>query len=52
MCPVCIATAALIAGSTTSTGGLAVFIAKTIRKKKAANEIPAPSKAKENANGQ
>lgn len=52
MCPVCIATAALIAGSTTSTGGLAVLIAKQFRKKKGATEIPAESKAKENHNGQ
>jgi hypothetical protein len=52
MCPVCIATAALIAGSTTSTGGLAVLIASKFRKKKVANEVPAQTKAKENHHGQ
>ena len=52
MCPVCIATAALIAGGTTSTGGLAVLIAKKFRKKKVGNEIPAQNKAKENHHGQ
>jgi hypothetical protein len=55
MCPVCIATAALIAGSTTSTGGLAVLIAKKFRSKKPANEVPKQDKvekAKENRHGQ
>jgi hypothetical protein len=51
MCPVCIATAALIAGSTTSTGGLAVLIAKKFRRKKVAKDIPAQNKAKENHHG-
>jgi hypothetical protein len=52
MCPVCIATAALIAGSTTSTGGLALLIAKKFRRKKVSNEVPAQNKAKENHDGQ
>jgi hypothetical protein len=52
MCPVCMATMALIAGSTTSTGGLAVLMARKFRKKKVTNEIPAQSKAKENLDGQ
>jgi ribosomal protein L13 len=52
MCPVCIATAALIAGSTTSTGGLAVLIAKKLRRKKPANEVPTQDKGKENRHGQ
>jgi hypothetical protein len=52
MCPVCIVTAALIAGSTTSTGGLAVLIAKKFRKKKVADEVPMQDKAKENHHGQ
>jgi len=52
MCPVCIATAALIAGSTTSTGGLALLIAKKFRRKKVSNEVPEQNKAKENHDGQ
>ncbi len=55
MCPVCIATAAIIAGSTTATGGLAVLIAKKFRSKKLANEVPTQHKvdnAKENRHGQ
>ena len=55
MCPVCIATAALIAGSTTSTGGLAVLIAKKFRSKKPANQVPTQHQvdnAKENRHGQ
>jgi hypothetical protein len=50
MCPVCIATAALIAGSTTSTGGLAVLIAKKFSRKK--KRVPTQDKAKENHHGQ
>jgi hypothetical protein len=52
MCPVCIATAALIAGTTTSTGGLAVLIAKTFRRKRVSNQVPIHDKAKENRHGQ
>jgi len=35
MCPFCIATAAIIAGSATGTGGLSALIAVTVLKKKA-----------------
>jgi hypothetical protein len=34
MCPVCIATAAIIAGSATSTGGIGAFVATRILRKK------------------
>jgi hypothetical protein len=33
MCPVCLATAAIIAGSATGTGGLTALVARTIRRK-------------------
>jgi hypothetical protein len=52
MCPVCLATAALIVGSTTSTGGLAVLLARKFRRKKVAKDIPAQNKAKENHHGE
>jgi hypothetical protein len=42
MCPVCITTAALIAGSVTSTGGLAAVV---IRKLGIKNTTPAPNPA-------
>jgi hypothetical protein len=33
MCPVCLATAAIIAGSATGTGGLTALVARQFRKK-------------------
>ncbi len=33
MCPVCLATAAILAGSATGTGGLTALVARTIRRK-------------------
>ena len=47
MCPVCLATAAIIAGSATGTGGLAALVAFTFRKPKSGNPFP----AKEDQNG-
>ena len=41
MCPVCIATAALIAGSVTSTGGLAAIAIKKFGGKNAIDNCPA-----------
>ncbi|HTC74125.1 MAG TPA: hypothetical protein VK684_01025 [Edaphobacter sp.] len=41
MCPVCIATAALIAGSVTSTGGLAAIAIKKFGAKNAVDDSPA-----------
>jgi hypothetical protein len=46
MCPVCIATAALIAGSATSTGGLALA-AKKLLSKRLVPPIPTTSQSKE-----
>jgi len=43
MCPVCITTAVLIAGSATSTGGLAAIAIKRFGVKKAADNHPAPT---------
>jgi len=51
MCPVCIATAALIAGSATGSGGLAVLVAKAFSKKQIANTIPAKPESKEDHYG-
>jgi len=50
MCPVCIATAALIAGSTMSTVGLTAFAVKKFLAKSVTNEISSHS-PKENHNG-
>ncbi len=41
MCPVCIATAALIAGSVTSTGGLAAIAIKKFGGKNSVDDSPA-----------
>ena len=41
MCPVCITTAVLIAGSVTSTGGLAAIAIKKFGGKNAADDSPA-----------
>jgi hypothetical protein len=47
MCPVCIATAALIATSATSTGGLTAFVVQKFRPKKVVSSAPTQSKEKE-----
>jgi|HubBroStandDraft_6_1064221.scaffolds.fasta_scaffold1724008_2 hypothetical protein len=44
MCPVCLATAALIAGSATGTGGLTALVARTLRKRR--SDKPSPTIAK------
>jgi hypothetical protein len=51
MCPVCIATAALIAGSVTSTGGLAAVAIKKPGVKNAVESNPAPTPTKEDDHG-
>ena len=53
MCPVCIATAMLLAGSVTSTGGLAAIALKKIGISRAADPEPAPteSQSKEDRHG-
>jgi hypothetical protein len=43
MCPVCIATAALIAGKAASTGGLAALGVKTWHKRQAVKFVTQPS---------
>ncbi len=50
MCPVCLATAAIIAGSATGTGGLTALIASTFRKKKA-GDFPTTPTEKEDHDG-
>ena len=47
MCPVCIATAALIAGGVASTGGLAVLAMKRSGVKNAVDNPSTPSQSKE-----
>jgi len=47
MCPVCIATAAVIAGSATGTGGLTAFVATTIFKRKFRLKFSEQTKAEE-----
>ena len=49
MCPVCIATAAVLAGSVTGTGGLTAFIARKFLKK--SGNAPEPIAKKERDNG-
>ena len=44
MCPVCLATAAIIAGSATGTGGLTALVARTIRWKKSKTPFPVTAK--------
>jgi len=51
MCPVCIATAALIAGSATSTGGLAAVVMRKFGVKSAEGSNPAPTVTKEDHHG-
>jgi hypothetical protein len=43
MCPVCLTTAALIAGSVTSSGGLAAIAIKKFDVKNAVDNHPAPT---------
>ena len=47
MCPVCLATAAIIAGSATGTGGLAALVARTIRRNNRDNDNPTNAKKEE-----
>jgi len=52
MCPVCLTTAATMAGLASTAGGLATLVVKTFWAKNAANQIPTQVKPKENNNGQ
>jgi hypothetical protein len=47
MCPVCLATAAVIAGSATGTGGLTAFVAGMFFKRKNRIQFPMQSAEKE-----
>jgi hypothetical protein len=50
MCPVCLTTAALIAGSATGTGGLTALVARTFSRRK--RNVPFPTTTtKENPHG-
>ena len=51
MCPFCLATAAVIAGSATGTGGLTAFVATTIFKRKKRERFPDQIEAKEVEDG-
>jgi hypothetical protein len=46
MCPVCLATAVLIAGGVTSTGGLSAIAIKKFGVKNAVDNHPAPTPSK------
>jgi len=48
MCPLCLTTALLIAGSATSTGGLSAIVIRKFGLKKAADDAPAPTPSKDN----
>lgn len=52
MCPVCIATAMLIAGSITSTGGLAAIAIWKFGAKNAVDPHASPTPAREDSHGQ
>ena len=52
MCPVCIATAAIIAGSATGTGGLTALVARALRAKTRQTPIAISTNAKEEPHGQ
>jgi hypothetical protein len=47
MCPMCIATAALIAGSATSSGGLAAIAIRKFGMKNAEDHHPVPTPSEE-----
>ncbi len=51
MCPFCLATAAIIAGSATGTSGLAAVVVSRFRKGKLEKEFPTATGAKEERYG-
>jgi hypothetical protein len=51
MCPVCLVTAFLIAGSAISTGGLAAIAIKKFGVKNAIDDGPAPASSREGPHG-
>ena len=44
MCPVCLATAAIIAGSATGTGGLTALVARRFRRRMPEDQFPTTTK--------
>jgi hypothetical protein len=50
MCPVCLATAAILAGSATGTGGLTALVARQFWKRESKDQFPT-IKPKENHDG-
>ena len=51
MCPLCLATAALIAGSATGTGGITALVAGTFFRKRSQTRFPEQFNAKEVQSG-
>lgn len=51
MCPVCLATAAVIAGSATGTGGIAALFTRTFGRKNSGDTFPPAPQQKEDHNG-
>jgi hypothetical protein len=51
MCPLCLASAALIAGGAISTGGLTAIVIKKFCAKNVAHAIPIQTGTKEDRNG-
>jgi hypothetical protein len=51
MCPLCVTTAVLIAGSVTSTGGLAAVVIRKLSVKNAHDHHPVPNQSKEDHHG-
>jgi hypothetical protein len=51
MCPVCLATAALIAGSATGSGGITALVASTFLRKRSLHRFPDQINTKEVQNG-
>jgi hypothetical protein len=51
MCPVCLATAAIIAGSATGTGGLTAIVASKFRKRKPTKDFPGQIEIEEDRHG-
>lgn len=51
MCPVCLATAAIIASSATGTGGLTALVVSKFRKKDATSKFPTTEHPEENHYG-
>ena len=50
MCPVCLATAAILAGSATGTGGLTALVARQLWKRESKTQFPTTNQ-KENHDG-